>query len=235
MKNIKSTAALLMALVFVVVNIIFFLWVDPSKCGSAEWIAYGFMCFSFLCALVAMLTYSGKSDEVYSLTVVYLPLRYFYVQTILSALGVVGALVIRGMTITPENASFFIHHYDTILLTVYIIVLLIYAVRFILHRGANQATESSLRQQHIEHSYVRDLTPTLSNLMPMISDPAAKKAVNNLYEAIRYSANKTSEQGQANRVEVANGIDTLTNLVMAKDWQGTIDLANRLTFKAKMK
>lgn len=259
MKSNKTTAILLMVLVFAVINLIFFLWVKPAECGSAEWVAYGFMAFSFLFAVFAIGTYRGKDDETYSLTTVYLPLKYFYVQTFLSAAGVIGAILIRnagkaadkvGSTVsdavqqvtgndvalgqTAENAPFFVHYYTTLLVTVYVIVLLVYVVRYVVHINANQATEASLAQQHEEHSYVRDLGGMLSALLPMVGDADAKKAVNTLYETVRFSANKTSEAGQRNRQEVAAGVTRLTELISAKDWQGVIDLANQLNLKAKI-
>lgn len=233
MKGIKSTALLLMVLVFVAINAIFFLWVDPSKCGAAEWVSYGFMTLSFLFACISMMTYNGKGDEVYSLTVVYIPLRYFYVQTILSCAAVVGALLMRGMPKAAANASFFVHNYVTILLTIYIIVLLVFVIRFIIHSKANQVTEASLREQYEDHSYVRDVAPILSSYLPMVSDPAAKKAVKTLYESIRFSANKTSEAGRRNREEVADGVDELARLIEAQNWQAATALATRLNIKAK--
>lgn len=259
MKKNKSTALLLMVLVFVVINVIFFLWLKPAQCGSAEWVSYGFMAFSFLFAVAAMLTYKGKSDETYSLTTVYLPLQYFFVQTVLSVAGIIGAVLIRNANRVADNVSeqvsnaasavtdsevalgqaaenvpFLVQHYTTLLVTVYIIIALIYVVRYIVHLSANDATEASLAQQHEEHSYVRDLGGMLSGLLPMVSDDGAKKAVNRLYETVRFSANKTSEVGQRNRQEVAAGITTLTQLIASKDWQAVTELANQLNLKAKM-
>ncbi len=233
MKRLKSTALLIMALIFIVINVVFFLWVDASKCGLAEWYAYGFMAFSFLFACISILIYNGRSDEVYSLTTVYIPLKYFYVQTVLSALGVVGAMYIRAMPDIAGSASFFIVHYATVLLTIYLIVMVVYLVRFIMHSAANKATEESLQQQYEEHAYVRDVAPVLANYMPLITDANAKKAVNNLYETIRFSANKTSAQGQANRIAVTEGVDQLTGLIEAQDWQAVMALATRLNLKAK--
>ena len=233
MKGIKSTALLLMVLVFIAINAIFFIWVDPSKCGAAEWISYGCMCLAFLFACISIMAYNGKGNEVYSLTVVYIPLRYFYVQTILSCAAVIGALMVRGMPKAVADASFFVHNYVTILLTVYIIVLLVFVVRFIIHSKANQATEASLREQYEDHSYVRDVAPILSSYLAMVSDPTAKKAVKNLYESVRFSANKTSELGRRNRQEVADGVDELTRLIEAQNWQAAAALATRLNIKAK--
>lgn len=240
MKQYKSTATLLMALLFVAVNVIFFFWVKPSNCGPAEWISYAFMVASFIFAYVAMMTYKGKDDETYSLTVVYIPLRYFYVQTVLSTLGVIGAQLIKSAensdvaSYIPAKYVFIIGHYIAILLTIYIVVLLVYVIRFWIHCKANRATEQSLERQHEEHSYVRDLGGMLSNLLPQVTDSEAKKAVNALYETIRFSTNKTTETGAKNRQEVAQGIASLSQLIASNDWQSVSDLAAQLNQKAKL-
>lgn len=234
MKQHKSTALLLMALIFVVVNVIFFVWVTPSNCGTAEWLSYGFMVASLLFACISIGVYNGKNDEVYSLSEVYVPVRYFFVQTFLSACGVIAAQICRGSDTSAGSDSFFANYFVAILLTVYVVVCLVFVIRFIIHRKANSATEASIMQQHEEHSYVRDLSGMLSNLLPLVSDANARKSVNNLYETVRFSANKTSESGQMNRQEVAEGVVALSKLVAAKDWQSVAELASQLNLKAKM-
>lgn len=243
MKKNKSLATLLMVLIFIAVNVIFFIWVTPAQCGPVEWISYGFMVASFIFACVAMMTYNGKSDEVYSLSTVYVALKYFYVQTVLSALGVIGAQLIRSAqssqaasqvaSYVPAKYAFIIEHYFVLITSIYILVCLFYVIRFIVHSKANRATEQSLQQQHEEHSYVRDLGGTLANLLPMVSDTNAKKAVNNLYETVRFSANKTTASGSSNRQQVAQGLAKLSELIAAKDWQGVSDLATQLNSIAK--
>lgn len=232
MKQIKPIALVILALIFIVLNVLFFLWVDPPKCGTPEWLSYGFMVGAFLFAAISMISYKGRSEEVYSLTVLYIPFRYFTIQSILSAAGIYYAGIIRGMESLQTDSQFFYSHYSTLLASAYIIVLAIYLIRYIIHCKANDITESSLNVQAQEHAYVKDLSVMLSNMMPVVTDAKTKKTVNALYETIRFSANKTN--GKGSKEVIAEGIERLGTLIDAKEWEAAAALAEELNNKAKM-
>lgn len=69
--------------------------------------------------------------------------------------------------------------------------------------------------------------------MLQVKEPAAKKAVNSLYETIRYGSNHTTAEGKEIQAKVTQGIARLTTLISAADWGAVKDLAYELNEKAK--
>ncbi|MCR5271296.1 MAG: hypothetical protein K6D91_09815 [Prevotella sp.] len=101
----QMTFVALMVLVLIVLNVLFFVWTDVETRGIVEWMSYGFAMFSFVVASIAVLRVSKDSDEVYHLTTTFLPLSYFCVQTVLSAVAIGYGMVLRRTQETAQSLT----------------------------------------------------------------------------------------------------------------------------------
>lgn len=136
--------------------------------------------------------------------------------------------------VVAQQPSFLSEHYTVIVLSVYILVFVFYAFNLAMHSTANKATEESLARQQEEHSFIQENSQRLQRAMLQIKDPSAKKAVNSLFETIRFGANHTTPEGKVLQEEVTAGIGRLIALIGAADWDSVKELANELNTKAKL-
>lgn len=251
----KMTAVALMILVLIVLQILFFAWTDEETRGAVEWMSYGFTMFAFVMACWSVFRVRQDSNEVYHLTTNYLPVSYFVVQTILSAIAIYYGMVLRktaevtqtitetvsdavnesvGKLVATYQPSFLAEHYTIIVLSVYLLVLVFYAINLGIHSTANQATAESLAKQEEEHKFIQENSKLLQRLLIQIKEPTAQKAVNSLYETIRFSANHTSSEDKQIQNEIAVGISQLASLVEAANWDEVKELSQQLNLKAQI-
>lgn len=283
MKINNITTVALMVLVLVILNILFFAWTDAATRGAVEWMSYGFTMFAFIVACVSVFRIRRDSNEVYHLTTNFLPVSYFVVQTILSAIAIYYGIVLRKATevthtitetvndsvgklvektqdvlpdsiqglsvdsigatigeavsstteVVTQQSSFLAEHYTVVVLSVYVLVLVFYAFNLGVHSTANKATVESLAKQAEEHLFIQENSQRLQRLLLQVKEPTAKKAVNSLYETIRFGANHTTPEGKQIQGEVTAGIARLTALITAADWEAVKELACELNAKAK--
>lgn len=281
----RSIAVALMFLVLVVLNILFFIWTDAETRGSVEWMSYGFMMFSFFVVCWGVFRVREDSNEVYHLTTNFLPISYFCVQTVLSAIAIYYAMVlrkaaeltevatekansavntvidtakgvlpdsIRGVDVdsigaaigdavnssteaVTQQTSFFAEYYPIIVLSVYLLVLVFYAISLGVHKTANDATKASLAEQAAKYTYIADNTKRLQRLKLQIHDMAAKHDVDMLYSIIKSSPVVASGDGREAEIKVEEGIAKLESLVADKDWEGVKTLAKELQLTAKLR
>ncbi len=152
------------------------------------------------------------------------------------SLGTVVNETVGSATDTvTQQSSFLADHYTTIVLTVYLLVFVFYAIRLFVHHTANQSTAADLAEQARQHAYIADNSQRVDRLARQITDPQAKKAVTQLYETIHFSANVTTAEGKQIEQEVASGIDRLAQLVASADWQAVTQCAKELNQLAKLR
>lgn len=278
----KTTTGVLLVLVLAVLNILFFAWTDAETRGAVEWMSYGFTMFAFVVACISVFRIP-RGNEVYNLTTSYLPVSYFGIQTILGAVAIYYAMVMRKATevthtitntvnesvgkivdktqdvlpdsiqgisvdsigsaieetvqssteVVHQQSSFLAEHYTVIVLSVYLLVLVIFAFNFVMHATANKATADSLAKQADELAFSQTNSQLLQRLLPQVKEPAAKKAVNSLFETIRYGASHTTPEGKQLQGEVTEGIARLITLINNADWNAVKELAGDLNTKAK--
>jgi len=151
----------------------------------------------------------------------------------------IGSTIGNAVNSTTEaitqQSSFLADHYAIIVLTVYLLVLVFYAVNLGIHSTANKATAESLAKQAKDHLFIQENSQRLQRMLSQVSDPTAKKAVNSLYESIRFSANQTTPEGKQIEAEVAAGIGQLASLISTANWDAVKELAQQLNEKIKMR
>lgn len=259
MKINKTSTIALMILVLIVINILFFAWIDSDLRGPVEWMSYGFEMFAFIIACISVLHISQNNKETYRISTVYLPISYFAVQTVLSIFAIYICIILREAKDIAQNVrdniidlssgtaqdvinstadiacrkSFFIDHYTEIVLSVYLLVLVYYVITISIHMTANKATAIALETQEKEHSFIRESCAQLQHLSALIDNPEAKKSINYLYEAIRYKANKVTPEGKLVQNEVAAGIKQLMSYVDDSNWEAIHKLSKELCIKVK--
>ena len=212
-----------MVLVLAAINILFFAWTDAETRGAVEWMSYGFTMFAFAVACISVFRIRQDNNEVYNLTTHYLPVSYFVVQTILSAIAIyygivlrktaevthkitetvndsVGKVVEKTQEVLPDSiqglsvdsigstlgdtvrstteavtqqSSFLAEHYTVIVLSVYVLVFVFYAINLGMHSTANKATAESLAKQAREHSFIDENSQKLQRLLLHVTAPAA--------------------------------------------------------------
>lgn len=159
MKINKIAALALMALVLIVLNVFFFLWTDEKARGPVEWMSYGFAAFAFVAACVSILLIREDSDEVYDFTTPLLSISYFAVQLVLSVAAIFCGMILRGATqiagtiaekmtgTVAQQPSPVSKYYVVLVLSVYLVVLVFYALSVGIHSMANKATAEALAGQ----------------------------------------------------------------------------------------
>ena len=261
MKINKLSAAALMVLVLIVLNVLFFVWTDKEFRGVVEWISYGFTMLAFVMACISIFRIHQDSDETYHLTTNYLPVSYFAVQVTLSAVAIYICIMLReakeiaqtvkdGLSdLSPDamqdvveptadivfwQSSFFANHFTEIALSLYLLILVFYVINISIHSTATKATARALAIQNEEHQFIKESCQQLQRLLVLIKDPEAKKSITALYESIRYKATHTKPDDKIIQNEISDGIKQLTLYVTESNWNAVQRLSKELSTKSNL-
>lgn len=184
----KTTLTIAAVMGCAVLNILFFLWTSADTRGVVEWSSYGFTMFAFVAAFLSLTRVSRDNNEVYNLTTVYVPVMYLTAQTVLSGFAIYYAMVIRNI-LEEIPTSFVVRHYQTIVLSVYIILCAFYTLRYLLHSEANKATEASLAAQAETRAAKNDVKLRVQAILQQVGNAEAAKALETLAETLRFCPN----------------------------------------------
>lgn len=235
MQNNRLTTSVLIITVIIVLNVLFFLWTDNYTRGTVVWMSYGFGMFAFIVACVSLLLSKPNRSDVSHLTTVLLSLTYFCVQTALSIAVTFYSVVILQAQEVIHKSSFLSEYYALLVFSVYLLLLLFFSVRLVIHYTANKTTTVSLKNQAIQHEYIENNSKRLYRLMQQVTDNDCKKVIKGLYETIRYSANQGGADAQQIEAEINVGIDKLESQIIAKDWAAVVTTVMHLTQLAKIR
>ena len=226
MKFNKIITIFIITAIFIVMNVLYFMWITEDTRNDVMWILYGFTCLSFVVAAISIFAVS-KDGETYKLAIPFLSLRYLAVQSIISIYLIYKFMSLLRMKELSGFESTLLGHYKQIVLTISLILFVYYAVRIAIHFMANKATEKSIQDQVSSHNYISNNYAFLNDLIGDIKDENAKKEINGLMETLRYSpAESLSIKIHADRIN--NDIQQLKTLSQKDNWEQVAKTAQNI-------
>lgn len=208
MKN-RIISISLSLVVLIVFNVLFFLWTDADR-GAVEWLSYGFVTGGYLWFLAALFSPRSGGNDTYALTLPYVAGGY------LAAASIAGVAL---MILTDSTA---------IALSVHLVLLTIYMLRFGLHHAANTATTAAVAAQKRDVDYVRNTAADIKMLTASVDDDAAAKALRHLYDTVRCSPVHAASTDERLQRITAEKMASLESAVAERDWVRVVSVARQL-------
>lgn len=194
--------------VLAVFNVLFFLWTDDR--GAVEWLSYGFFMGGYLWFMATLLAPRSGGSSTHALTLPYVAGSYLAVELIA---GVVLMLTTGSVAVA---------------LSVQLVLLAVYMVRFGLHHAANRATTEAVESNKRDVSYMRDTAARIKMLAASVSDPAASSALRHLYDTVWCSPVRGTSSNSRLRTFVSDRIAAIESAVAAGDRERIIAAARQL-------
>lgn len=194
--------------VLAVFNTLFFLWTDADR-SAVAWISYGFITAAFLWLLAALHAPRSGGNATYALTLPYVAGAYLGVELVA---GVVLMIVTRNVAVA---------------LSVQLLLLTLYLLRFGMHHMANSATAEAVAVHKGDVRTLRDMATEVKMLAASIDDPAAAKAFSHLYDTVWCSPVSGASDPRLQRL-FAENMEAADRAVAEKDWAGAVAAARRL-------
>ena len=185
----KTILIIIVCLIFLATfNLTFFL-LGGTERSTTEWIAYGFIHFSYLCILLLPLFVKNKPGRAVLNNSLYLrAVIYFFIE--LTA----GLIII---SINPES-----YFWPTIIQSV---ITAIFLIMQFMSLAANEATDASLTKQEREKVYIQDLAFKLRETMLNTNDEEKRKLLRSIYDTIKNAS--TGSNPNATDIEMQLSAD----------------------------
>lgn len=158
-------------LIFVVLfNVVFFL-IGGFEHPASVWISYGFIHGAYgMRVLTPFLTEKSRSAAVFGVTLGFISTVYFLAEFVLGMIFVlIGSESFRAALILQ------------------LILAGVYAVVLLSHLQANAHSADAERKQASDAAWLKDATARVRALMNQAEDPAAKKAIERVYDLLHAS------------------------------------------------
>lgn len=182
--------------IFVIVFLIFFFTLSGTDNGTAAWIAFGSILFSYALLLATPLMIkkeSASADQSRPLFVI--SLIYFFLTFL------VGLIVIA---INPETY--------TATLLINIAISGVYAFVLVTNLIANEHTSEQEKQRENELIYVKKASASLKSLMLVTRNPELYKTIEKAYDLINTSPAKSNPDVKSLEDKIMKAIVDLTDM-----------------------
>ncbi len=163
--NNRTIGLILAGFVFAILQALFFMWTDAESRTAVAWISYGFINAAFIW-FVATMFIPMRGEGTHTLTMPYVAGSYLTIELIV---GILLMILTNSVLIA---------------VTVQLILLAIYVVRFGIHGMANRATADAVETQQRDIRYIKDSAADVQLVMNLVDDPTARKELQRLYDVI---------------------------------------------------
>ena len=194
--------------VLAVFNVLFFLWTDDR--GAVEWLSYGFITVGYLWFMATLLAPRSGGNATYALTLPYVACSYLLAATVAG---------VALMILTDSVAM---------ALSVQLVVLALYLVRFGVHHAANRATTQAVASHKSDVDYVRTTAARIKVLAASAGDDAAAKALRHLYDTVWCTPVGGTSSNAGLHTLVADHLAALESAVAAGDRERVIAVARQM-------
>lgn len=213
MKN-RTFVTILLQVILILLNLLFFLWADTENCSAVTWISYACAMLAYAVLEIAVLVPRRDNWYVWGLNLVYIAIMYFLVVLIS---GVVLSLVVKSITIA---------------LSVQLVLVLIFIVWGSLHLLANRNSSQALLVQEQKVEYVRIVGDRLKSMILTVSNVDANKELKKLYDIVRCSPIKSNSVACEYEKKVILGVGDLEKAVIVESWSDVISISRGLIIDA---
>lgn len=197
-KNVLSTIVYLLFLI--VFNLIFYITGGTDHPASV-WISYIFIHIAYLLmACTGLFVKKGREAAVFGMTLGTISSTYFVVEFI------IGIVFIALAMETYKTA-----------LIVQVVIAAVYLFVFISNVMANDATAESVERQELEVGYLKEASATLKALMEQITDKAANKKIERVYDLVRSSPSRSNSQVAVLEAQIIGELGNLQGLAAKGD------------------
>ncbi|MCD7775713.1 MAG: hypothetical protein LUG85_02895 [Clostridiales bacterium] len=195
--NKKNILWIALDLVFIVAfNIIFFA-VGGTHHTAAVWTSYGFIHFSYLMVVVTpFLTSKKKSSAILGFPLSTISAAYFLAELLIG-------LLFTFIEDVPNKA----------VVIVQVILTAIYLIFMLLNLIANEHTADSLATQKMEADYIKSSAVRVKLLIGETGDKEAERMIERVYDMLRSSPTKSSQEVQPIEFEIKEKIFELEDSV----------------------
>ncbi|MBO5806978.1 MAG: hypothetical protein J6Q98_02145 [Bacteroidaceae bacterium] len=209
----KMLLAVVLQLVLIVLNVLFFLWVD-TDCGAVVWISYACATVAYIVLETAYLLPRSDKGRAWGYVIPYIATMFFVVDLIAGVL----------LSLFVDSVAF--------ALTVHLIIIISFIVWGALHIGANRSISKSLERQTQDAQYVKIVAARLKAMAIMVKDENVRKEIGKLYDVVYASPIKTNAMAHEYEMKVFAGVDELEVMVAAEQWMNAAELLKRLSIIA---
>lgn len=212
--RLKKLGIILLQVILVVLNVLFFMWTEPSMRSSVVWLSYTFVTISYLILEAAILVPRQYQSRTWNWSLIYIAAMLFVAELFLG-------IVLSSL-------------FDTITLpiTIQLVTLLGFMVWGYLHVSASTKTTAALKKQEQEAVYARDLALQVKGLISLVPDNTARKNIKDLYEKIWCSPRASNPRAQECERSIELGIEDLKAFISVAKWDEVSQLAKDLMILA---
>lgn len=201
MKKPEKYTILSYAIYVVVVAVfnLFFFMLGSLPHPVSVWIAYGFIHFAFIMAVVTpFITEKGRDRATFMLSTYAITMAYFVIEFVIGLIFIFIAL--QGF-----KAS----------LLVQVFIAAIYLVVLFVNMIANEHTAKSVKKQQQELLYVRDACGQLQSVLDSAKDKEIRSTIKKAYDTISSSPIKSDASVMNVESQIMDEIQRLGNLVLS--------------------
>lgn len=212
MKRVNILWLMLDSLFLIVFNLLFFMFIYTENIQDSVWISYGFIHFAYLLLLATpLLVRRGKADYIYRRPLYAITATYFLIEL------VAGTVLILKI---PDNF--------TLTIVLQVILAAIFIAWLLSHLIANEHTANSVERREVELQYVKESASRIQSILRQITDRAANKKVQMLYDLIHSSPVKSHCDVYPVEQEVINEIETLIRTVKQNDIEKIVIITDKI-------
>lgn len=208
----KNILTILLDSVFVIAfNVLFFLN-GGIEHTTAVWIAYGFLHFSYAMVLVTPLISAHGSTAVISKTATYtISIMYFLAELLMSII------------------IFFAKTEKTKLVTsIEVIITAIFLVILLINLLSDDATEKKQAKYEVQNDYIKNISNQIKYIETLVSDPSAKKRINNLYYLAHSSPIKSNQSLESYENEIVRNISLMEESAQNKEIDRVLSISGEI-------
>lgn len=212
MKRVNILWLMLDSLFLIVFNVLFFMFIYTENIQDSVWVSYGFIHFAYLLSLATpLLVRRGKADYIYRRPLYAITATYFLIEL------VAGTVLILKI---PDNF--------TLTIVLQVILAAIFIAWLLSHLIANEHTANSVERREVELQYVKESASRIQSILRQITDRAANKKVQMLYDLIHSSPVKSHYDVYPVEQEVINEIETLIRTVKQNDIEKIVIITDKI-------
>lgn len=207
----------LLQVILIILNVLFFMWTEPAERSSVVWLSYTFTTISYLLLEAAILVPSKYKWAPWNWSIIYIAAMLFISELIIG--------VIFGCLVTSVPWT----------VTIQLILLLGFMVWGYMHISAAVTSNKALDKQAEEAVYAKDVALKVKDMIALVGDDAARKAVKALYEKIWCSPRASNDDARVYESQVAAGVEELKVFVAENNWQEVERMAGELITAAEQR
>ena len=210
--NKKNILWAILNLIFLIIFNVLFFGLGGVEHNLSVWISYGFIHFAyFMLLLTPRLIRSGKSKAVFGFSLYSISAIYFLIAFVT---GIVFILIASGSS--------------TAALLVQLCISGLYGIILVSNMLANEYTADAEEKRQPQIAYVKVASAKLKILLENIKDKAAKKKVEQVFDAVYSSPVKSHPDLAEKENSILQAINELDSAVTAGDKENIISTANTL-------